>query len=67
MVAAIRRERGRTLSELAEAGNALSRVADMARLGSRRMAQSPIASYRGRQVGTFEQVVDVSARPDGGH
>jgi hypothetical protein len=43
LVAAIRRERGRALAELAR-GNALTRVAEMARLGSRQMVQGLIAA-----------------------
>jgi hypothetical protein len=46
LVAAIRRERGRALAELAAAGNIPTRIAEMTRLGSRQMVQGLIAAGR---------------------
>jgi hypothetical protein len=46
LAAAIRRERGRALAELAGAGNPPTRIAEMTRLGSRQMVQGLIAAGR---------------------
>jgi hypothetical protein len=60
LVAAIRRERGRALAELAETGTALARIAEMTKLSSRQMVQGLIAAHRASRADGFEQVLDVA-------
>lgn len=54
LVAAIRRERGRAVAEIVEAGNKITHVAELTKLGSRQRVQRLIAIARAAEVSVAE-------------
>jgi hypothetical protein len=66
LVAAIRRERGRALAELAAAGHKLTQVAELTKLGSRQRVQRLIGVFRAAEAAMLEAIAASAPEDDAG-